>query len=99
MPQSPLLGFVNESPQSSECATVVLRGHGLAGARVGEETEFTIDGTDAGNGQPDVTLTGVKADIPVKVSPVSAKIYKASYTPSIQGIYKYVPKNAIVSII
>jgi filamin len=86
LPQSPIKAIVNENSQSSECATVVLRGHGLAGARVGEESEFTIDGTDAGNGQPEVTLTGVKADIPVKVSQISSKVFKAIYTPSIQGL-------------
>ncbi|CAG2105929.1 unnamed protein product [Medioppia subpectinata] len=87
LPQTPIQAIVSEGSQTSECATVVLRGHGLAGARVGEESEFTIDGTDAGNGQPEVTLTGVKADIPVKVTQISAKVFKAVYMPSIQGTY------------
>ncbi|XP_054168385.1 filamin-C-like [Oppia nitens] len=87
LPQTPIQAIVSENPQTSECATVVLRGHGLAGARVGEESEFTIDGTDAGNGQPEVTLTGVKTDIPVKVTQISSKVFKAVYMPSIQGTY------------
>lgn len=62
-----------------------LRGHGLAGARVGEETEFIIDGNEAGSGHPEITLTGVKADIPIKVSQVAHNVFKANYTPSIQG--------------
>ena len=85
LPQTPIQAVVSDNLQTSECATVVLRGHGLAGARVGEESEFTIDGTDAGNGQPEVTLTGVKADIPVKVTQINTKVFKAVYTPSIQG--------------
>ena len=85
---SSIIGIATDgSSLLSECATVVLRGHGLAGARIGEETEFVIDGTDAGAGQPEVTLTGVKADIPVRVVPISSKVYKAIYTPSIQGTY------------
>ncbi|KAI1285885.1 Filamin-A [Halotydeus destructor] len=87
VPKSPFKCIANEPASNSECATVVLRGHGLAGARVGEETEFIIDGNEAGNGKPDITLTGMKADIPVKVSQVSAKLYKANYTPSVQGTY------------
>ena len=86
LPETPITAIVSESSLTAECATVVLRGHGLAGARVGEESEFSIDGTDAGNGQPEVTLTGVKADIPVKVTQISSKVYKAVYTPTIQGL-------------
>ena len=86
LPQTPIHAIVSENSQTSECATVVLRGHGLAGARVGEESEFTIDGSDAGNGQPEVTLTGVKADIAVKVTQISTKVFKAVYTPTIQGM-------------
>lgn len=87
LPNSPLIGYAVEGSHTNDCATVVLRGHGLAGARVGEEAEFTIDGTDAGPGQPEVTLTGVKADIVVTVAPCngSSKIFKATYIPSVQG--------------
>jgi len=86
LPKSPLVCVTNEAMSNgSECATVVLRGHGLAGARVGEETEFVIDGNEAGVGQPEITLTGVKADIPIKVTQLSQKVFKATYTPSIQG--------------
>lgn len=86
LPKSPLICVTDSATSSqSECATVVLRGHGLAGARVGEETEFIIDGHEAGNGQPEITLTGVKADIPIKVVQISQKVFKATYTPTIQG--------------
>lgn len=94
LPVSPITCYTHE-PQTTgnsnghavgaDCATVVLRGHGLAGARVGEETEFVIDGNDAGNGQPEITLTGVKADIPIRVAHVKNNVYKATYTPSVPG--------------
>jgi filamin/ABP280 repeat family protein len=73
------------SKNGDESATVVLRGHGLAGARVGEETEFIIDGTEAGRGQPEISLTGVKADIPIKAHQISDRIFKATYTPTLSG--------------
>lgn len=95
LPVSPITCYTHEPHASSsssnghavsaDCATVVLRGHGLAGARVGEETEFVIDGNDAGNGQPEITLTGVKADIPIRVTQVKNNVFKATYTPSVQG--------------
>ncbi|RWS29658.1 Filamin-B-like protein [Leptotrombidium deliense] len=86
LPKSPIIAVTNEI-SSSECATVVLRGHGLAGSRVGEETEFIIDGSEAGPGQPEITLTGVKADIAIKVKQVNQYVFKATYTPSVPGTY------------
>lgn len=88
LPSSPLICNVSEATSNSDGATVVLRGHGLAGARVGEETEFIIDGTDAGAGEPEVSLTGVKADIAIKVTKIAAKIFKATYTASVPGKLK-----------
>ncbi|XP_074601281.1 filamin-type immunoglobulin domains fbug isoform X2 [Brevipalpus obovatus] len=87
LPRSPLIGIVGHTRSSDEYATVALRGQGLAGARVDEEAEFILDGTDAGPGVPDITLTGVKADIPIKVTKISERIFRATYTPPIQGIY------------
>lgn len=34
---------------------MVLRGHGLTGAKVGEEAEFVIDGSEAGPGKKHIT--------------------------------------------
>ena len=81
----PIHAIVNEN--SMEGVTVVLRGHGLAGARVGEEAEIVIDGKDAGDGEPDVTLTGVKSDIKVKLIAIGPRLYKALYEPRIPGTY------------
>lgn len=81
----PIHAVVNEN--SMEGVTVVLRGHGLAGARVGEEAEIVIDGKDAGDGEPDVSLTGVKSDIKVKLVAIGPRLYKAIYEPRIPGTY------------
>lgn len=85
LPSSPLICNVTETCNNTDGATVVLRGHGLAGARVGEETEFIIDGTDTGAGEPEVSLTGVKADIAIKLTKISPKVFKATYTAYVAG--------------
>ena len=90
LPRSPITCYTPGHPSTNghgpaESATVVLRGHGLAGARVGEETEFVIDGNETGNGQPQVTLSGVKSDIPVKISRISQRVFKATYTATVPG--------------
>lgn len=85
LPKMPIQTVVSEN--TSDGATVVLKGHGLAGARVGEETEIIIDGKDAGDGEPEVTLTGVKSDIKVKLNCVGPRLYKAVYTPRLPGTY------------
>ena len=90
LPRSPITCYTPGHPSTNghgpaESATVVLRGHGLAGARVGEETEFVIDGNETGNGQPQVTLSGVKSDIPVKISRISQRVFRATYTATVPG--------------
>lgn len=83
LPKMPILAQVCDN--SSEGATVVLKGLGLAGARVGEESEIIIDGKDAGDGEPEVTLTGVKSDIKVKLQAIGPRLFKAIYTPRLSG--------------
>ena len=80
----PIIATVCEN--NSEGATVVLKGHGLAGARVGEETEIVIDGKDAGDGEPEVTLTGVKSDFKVKLQALGPRLFEALYTPRLSGM-------------
>lgn len=86
IPRSPFVAICGHHRNIDEFATVALRGQGLGGARVDEETEFVLDGTDAGPGEPVITLTGVKADIPIKVTRISDRIFRATYTPPIQGM-------------
>lgn len=66
---------------------VALRGHGLADARCGEIAEFTIDGSKAGSGKPKVSIRTNKISIPVKITKLDSKLYKAMYEPSEAGIY------------
>lgn len=86
--RSPLLGIADGgSGASSGPVRVVLTGRGLAGARCHEEAEFTIDGSQAGPGLPEVTLTGMKTDIKVQLQNLGNSIYRATYTPTIPGAY------------
>lgn len=50
LPVSPLLAYAEEVGPTPDHTRVVLRGHGLTGAKVGEEAEFIIDGSEAGPG-------------------------------------------------
>ncbi|CAL1298214.1 unnamed protein product, partial [Larinioides sclopetarius] len=87
LPQSPFLAHAEELGPVPDHTRVVLRGHGLTGAKVGEEAEFTIDGSEAGPGSPEVTLGGVKADIPVQIVPIGNNVYKVVYMPTVPGAY------------
>ncbi|KDR11639.1 Filamin-A [Zootermopsis nevadensis] len=88
LPRSPLLGIADgASGGSSGPVRVVLTGRGLAGARCHEEAEFTIDGSQAGPGLPEVTLTGMKADIKVQLQNLGNSVYRAIYTPTVPGAY------------
>ncbi|XP_023244649.1 filamin-B-like [Centruroides sculpturatus] len=87
LPKSPFLAFAGESGLTLDHTRVVLRGHGLTGARVADEAEFIIDGSEAGPGSPEVSLSGVKADIPIRLTSLGNNVYKAFYTPSIPGAY------------
>ncbi|XP_069676636.1 filamin-A isoform X2 [Periplaneta americana] len=88
LPRSPLLGVADGgSGASSGPVRVVLTGRGLAGAKCHEEAEFTIDGSQAGPGLPEVTLTGMKADIKVQLQNLGNSVYRATYTPTVPGAY------------
>lgn len=87
----PIKALVNENNEDN--VTVVLRGHGLAGARVGEEAEIIIDGKDAGDGEPKVTLTGLKSNIKVKLIPIGPRLYKALYESKQPGNFKRLVMN------
>ncbi|XP_071159080.1 filamin-B-like isoform X4 [Mytilus edulis] len=84
LPKSPLLGYAVHGRQDNK---VILTGRGLKEASVREEAEFNIDGTQAGPGTPEVTLTGVKAEIPVKVIAIAQGKYRCQYVPVIPGAY------------
>ncbi|XP_064455536.1 filamin-A-like [Ornithodoros turicata] len=86
-PNSPFAAHAEPLVPVPDHTRVVLRGHGLTGAKVGTEAEFVIDGSDAGPGSPEVSLNGVKADIPVQLVPIGNNTYKVTYTPAVPGAY------------
>ncbi|XP_013775194.1 LOW QUALITY PROTEIN: filamin-A-like [Limulus polyphemus] len=87
LPKSPYLAYAEPGEPALDHTRVVLRGHGLTSAKVGEEAEFLIDGSEAGPGSPEVSVSGVKADIPVNLIPQGNNVYKAVYTPAVPGAY------------
>ncbi|XP_072156699.1 filamin-B isoform X2 [Bemisia tabaci] len=66
---------------------VILTGKGLTGALCNSVAEFTIDGSQAGPGIPEVTLTGMKTDLKVDLQNTGDNIYKATYCPTVPGAY------------
>nr|CAD7428833.1 unnamed protein product [Timema monikensis] len=87
LPRSPLMGLAEGTQGASGPVRVVLTGRGLATARCFQEAEFNIDGSQAGPGLPEVTLTGMKADINVQLHNVGNSVYRATYTPNVAGSY------------
>ncbi|VEN33553.1 unnamed protein product [Callosobruchus maculatus] len=87
-----IAGFpLPEAPSSVVCVgdQVVLTGKGLAQAQCGEPAVFTIDGSKASSGNPEVTLQAADTNIPVPVmiSLAGDKIWRATYTTSTPGNY------------
>lgn len=81
-------------PESPKCVVtygdqVVLTGKGLAHAQCGEPAIFTIDGSKAGPGNPEVTLHAEETNLPVPVmiSLAGEKIWRATYTLNNPGNY------------
>ncbi|XP_049948482.1 filamin-A [Schistocerca serialis cubense] len=87
LPRSPVPAIADGPSGMSGPVRVVLTGKGLAGARCGEEAEFTIDGSQAGPGLPEVTLTGMKADVKVQLQNLGNSTYRATYIPAVPGTY------------
>ncbi|XP_077987433.1 filamin-A-like [Glandiceps talaboti] len=66
---------------------VVCTGRGLKQGKVHEESDFVIDGSLAGPGDPKCTMNGIKGDIPITLAPLGNDIYRAKYIPSNAGAY------------
>lgn len=86
LPESPVTAFAAASA-GSDHTRVTLRGHGLTSARCGDNAEFIIDGSNAGPGSPDVTMSGTKADIAVDVKAEGGGLWRATYSPRLPGVY------------
>lgn len=94
--RSPILGTVSGSLQPASIPIcdlpcdpcgIMVTGQGLTNARVQEEAEFIIDGSQAGQGMPVVELVGVKCDIEVQCIPIGPCRYRCVYTPTVPGAY------------
>ncbi|KAG9511032.1 Filamin-A [Fragariocoptes setiger] len=85
--QSSKRDLVKPAKNDPDCPSVVLRGYGLAGARCGETTEFTIDGANVSPDRPRVFMTGSEADIDVDLRQVDDKLWKATYVAQQPGCY------------
>lgn len=66
---------------------MVLTGRGLTSAKCHQEAEFTIDGSQAGPGVPEASLSSSKGDIKVNLENVGNSIYRGSYVPAFPGTY------------
>ena len=66
---------------------VILTGKGLVTAVSGEESVFVIDGSEAGEGEPDVKLSGVERVVEVDCRPIGNSVWEAAYTPVKPGTY------------
>ncbi|XP_045132539.1 filamin-B-like isoform X2 [Portunus trituberculatus] len=86
LPNMPIYGIA-EPVNTGDHTRVTLRGHGLTTARCGDRSEFVIDGSLAGPGAPDVTMTGTKADVNVALNHQGGGIWQAEYTPMVPGAY------------
>ncbi|KAK9504384.1 hypothetical protein O3M35_010726 [Rhynocoris fuscipes] len=66
---------------------LILTGKGLATAICNQLAEFNIDGSQAGPGIPEVSLSGMKNEIKVTLHHMGDNVYRATYTPTIPGAY------------
>ncbi|OXU24388.1 hypothetical protein TSAR_010294, partial [Trichomalopsis sarcophagae] len=70
-----------ESSMSQDTSRVMLRGRGLTAAKCGEQVSFTIDGSQAGTGTPQVQIFSPTSEVDVSIQHLGNNVYRASYTP------------------
>ena len=87
LPHFPMMAKATAAKKSVDASKVLIKGRGASEARVAEDAEFIIDGTEAGPGKPSVRLSGVKQDVDVRVIQTSTDTYKCSYTAQTPGAY------------
>lgn len=89
LPNMPIHAVASSSSlSSSEHTKVEVHGRGSFEAKVNEEAEFTIDASKISashSAMPVVRLSGVQADIEVRIRQVETNIFRCSYTPQIPG--------------
>ena len=89
LPNMPIRAIANApTVQSSEHLKVEVHGRGSFEARVNEEVEFTIDASKtlvSNHSMPIVRLSGVQADIEVRIRQLEPNVFRCSYIPTIAG--------------
>ncbi|XP_011501590.1 PREDICTED: filamin-A [Ceratosolen solmsi marchali] len=82
-PGAPKLAIAPEglSPIVQDSSRVMLRGRGLTSAKCGEQVSFTIDGSQAGTGTPQVQIFSPTTEVDVVLQHLGNSVYRASYTP------------------
>ena len=88
IPHSPFPGWAEPAAVPVDASRVKLRGRGLTEAIVRQEAEFIIDGAEAGPGEPEALISGMKADIPVSLQHLGGQVYRATYTAQHAGQYQ-----------
>ncbi|XP_070539365.1 filamin-A-like isoform X2 [Ptychodera flava] len=84
---SPYAAIASRELLPVDHSKVVCTGRGLKQGKVNEECEFIIDGSLAGPGDPKCTMSGLKEDIPLTLSPLGNDIYRVKYLPLTAGAY------------
>ncbi len=96
LPNMPIRGVAGTAhTSSSEHLKVEVHGRGSYEAKVNEEAEFTIDASKTsshGTGMPIVRLTGVQADLEVRIRQIETNIFLCSYIPTVPGKLEYQEK-------
>ncbi|CAF3716192.1 unnamed protein product [Rotaria sordida] len=91
LPNMPIRAIANStSTNLGEHLKVEVRGHGSYEAKVNEEAEFTIDASKTSaqsTSMPIVRLTGVQADVEVRIRQIENNIFLCSYVPTAPGAY------------
>ena len=89
LPNMPIRAVAGSASfNSSEHLRVEVHGRGSQEAKVNEETEFIIDASKAsssGSGMPVVRLTGVQADIEVRIRQMENNVFRCVYVPTAAG--------------
>lgn len=71
----------------NNCPVVALRGHGLTEAKCGQQAEFIIDGSEAGQGEPEVKLSNDSDEVEICLEKIGPSSFRTSYVAQNQGVY------------
>ncbi|XP_006823440.1 filamin-A-like [Saccoglossus kowalevskii] len=84
---SPYKAMASREVLPIDHSKVLCSGKGLKYGRVNDESEFIIDGSLAGPGEPRCTMSGLKGDVPITITPIGNDVHRAKYTPLVAGAY------------